>query len=61
MSERRPKAVRTLVVAYLAKFLGVKNAISPTVHNWIAFDIVSPIKTRVKRVLGIRTPTRIDW
>lgn len=61
MSGRRPKPVRTLIVAYTAKALGVKNVISPTVQNWIAFDIVSPLKSRAKRALGIRTPTRVEW
>jgi hypothetical protein len=57
----RSKAVRTLIVAYTAKALGVQNVISPTVHNWIAFDVVTPLKMRVKRALGINTPTRVTW
>jgi len=48
-------------VAYIAKALGVKSVISPRVGNWIAFQVVSPRKAWVKRKLGIRTPTLVDW
>ena len=58
----RHQRLRYIVVACVAKTLGVQHVISPTVSNWLAFDVATPIRQFVYwRVLRRDCSIRVTW